>query len=897
MAMGISLGRWIAAKTDRSDPTVWLPLSWHLLDTAGVMEVLARTWLPAAVYKEIGIKRADCKKIARFLALTHDIGKATPVFQRKILEKLPEIRAELEALGFPMPAPMGNEVKHAHAGSVLLRCAGVPSSIAAVIGAHHGKPESGIAYGWDEETDLQEAEEEREEEARQYGNKNSPWQEVQLGLIEEAIERAGYHSADEIPEISEKAQMILSGLLIMADWISSNTAYFPLLPVDEALPKYDEERADRAMQRLALPSPFYVNDYWKQEDFFPERFGFTPNDVQQKICRAAEEMESSGLMILEAPMGEGKTEAALAAGEILMEKFNLGGLAFFLPSQATSNAMFSRILGWLENQPDKERISIGLLHSNAELNPEFARLAEGDVALSDDEEQLTVHSFFRGRKTKLLSSVVIGTVDQLLMAALRQKHVMLRHLGIAGKVVIIDECHAYDAYMNVYFDRILNWLGSYGIPVILLSATLPGDRREELMTAYAGKKKCRGIAIREESAYPLLSIAGDTAKLEPIPYKKAGHTVSVERADEEEAVREIGETLQAGGCIGVILNTVRRVQNFAEVIAKRFPDARIYIDHSQFLLPDRLEHEEEILQHVGKISNGEDRKRVVVIGSQVLEQSLDLDFDRMITDLCPMDLLLQRIGRLHRHERIRPNVVARAKCIVLHGEENTLESGAKAVYGEYILQQTASLLPDQIKIPGDISMLVQKTYCEDLGKEKFPQAYATYCLERRKSKDKAKGFLMRRSGERLIAGLLDDTVEFDDPQAQAAVRDGCDSVEILMLRLCGAQEAEILSGEKKGLRIAMNRGLSAEEALAVAGQRLRLPARFSRIWNIERTIGELERKTRECAPEWIMHPMLSGELLFFLDEEGKGRLGNCLLRYDGETGLTYEEVQDEGYRI
>lgn len=893
MAMGISLGRWIAAKTDRSDPTVWLPLSWHLLDTAGVMEVLARTWLPAAVYKEIGIKRADCKKIARFLALTHDIGKATPVFQRKILEKLPEIRAELEALGFPMPAPMGNEVKHAHAGSVLLRCAGVPSSIAAVIGAHHGKPESGIAYGWDEETDLQEAEEEREEEARQYGNKNSPWQEVQLGLIEEAIERAGYHSADEIPEISEKAQMILSGLLIMADWISSNTAYFPLLPVDEALPKYDEERADRAMQRLALPSPFYVNDYWKQEDFFPERFGFTPNDVQQKICRAAEEMESSGLMILEAPMGEGKTEAALAAGEILMEKFNLGGLAFFLPSQATSNAMFSRILGWLENQPDKERISIGLLHSNAELNPEFARLAEGDVVLSDDENQLTVHSFFRGRKTKLLSSVVIGTVDQLLMAALRQKHVMLRHLGIAGKVVIIDECHAYDAYMNVYFDRILNWLGSYGIPVILLSATLPGDRREELMTAYAGKKKCRGIAIREESAYPLLSIAGDTAKLEPIPYKKAGHTVSVECADEEEAVREIGETLQAGGCIGVILNTVRRVQNFAEVIAKRFPDARIYIDHSQFLLPDRLEHEEKILQHIGKTSDEAGREKVIVIGSQVLEQSLDIDFDLMITDLCPMDLLLQRVGRLHRHERKRPSAVKQAKCIVLHSDENELESGAKEIYGEYVLQQTAFLLPKQIHIPEDISELVQKTYCEELGKEKFPEAYTKYCGEQQESQNKAKGFLLRKPGERLIAGLLDNTFEFSDPQAQATVRDGCDSIEVLMLRRCGAQEAEIISGEQKGRRISLDREPSAEEVLAIAGQRLRLPSTFSRRWNIEETIRELEKQTMKYVPEWIMHPMLSGELILLLSEQGEGLIGHFRVWYDPERGLSYKEVKDE----
>ena len=152
-------------------------------------------------------------------------------------------------------------------------------------------------------------------------------------------------------------------------------------------------------------------------------------------------------------MGEGKTEAALAAAEILMNRFDLKGIAFFLPSQATTNAMFTRISSWLTGQSDVNQVSIQLYHSNAELNEDFRKLEYGDVCIEDDDQDaLIVHSFFRGKKTRMLSDIVVGTIDQLLMAALMQKHVMLRHLGLAGKVAVIDECHSFDPYMNTYLN-------------------------------------------------------------------------------------------------------------------------------------------------------------------------------------------------------------------------------------------------------------------------------------------------------------------------------------------------------------------------------------------------------------------------------------------------------------
>ena len=197
------------------------------------------------------------------------------------------------------------------------------------------------------------------------------------------------------------AQMPLTGLVIMADWIASNTAYFPLIPIEEMPDSYDETRAPRAFQKLRLPGPWIISDDWKAADYFKRRFTFEANVVQKTMERIAAQTETPGVMILEAPMGHGKTEAALSAAEILMNRFRLGGAAFFLPSQATSNAMFARMTQWAQHQPDAVRVAVELIHGQAAFNAEFAALDAGSVRVAQDEpvaESLTVHSFFRGRR-------------------------------------------------------------------------------------------------------------------------------------------------------------------------------------------------------------------------------------------------------------------------------------------------------------------------------------------------------------------------------------------------------------------------------------------------------------------------------------------------------------------
>ena len=879
------------AKTERDDETLWLPLVVHLQDTAAVMEYLLGHWLPERYCDSLNLSREELFRLAIAIALLHDIGKATPFFQRKISEQREILRYRLEKNGLSLAVQnvaIDKDPPHAAAGAEILRAEGINECVAAVVGAHHGMPEQGRitfskeslrSFDWDEKR-----------------GQDTPWGNVQKELIAWAVTEIGVENYDDLPECTMAAQMVLTGLVIMADWIASNTSFFPLIPEDEIPRQYDPRRAEIALQKLNLPRPWEVSDDWKTSWFFMSRFGFRENAVQKEAERVASEMETPGMMIIEAPMGHGKTEAALSAAEIMMNRFHLGGAAFFLPSQATSNAMFTRMTGWAQQQPEASGVAVSLVHGQAEFNEEFRQLEEGSVDVNGGEpESLTVHSFFRGRKTKLLANLVVGTVDQLLMAALRQKHVMLRHLGLTGKVVIIDECHAYDAYMNTYLDCALKWLSAYHVPVILLSATLPGKRREELLRAYSGGKV--PLAFRKTQEYPLLSWT-DNKQLhkEAVSTEGESRAVLIERCSEEQAIAELEKAI-AHGCAGFIVNTVKRAQELWKVLKNICPNAIILMDHSRYLTPDRLHHEQEILSRVGKASTPEQRKGVLVIGTQVLEQSLDLDFDLLVTDLCPMDLLLQRIGRLHRHSRQRPSGLETPRCLVL-GAHEELEKGSASVYGDYLLLRTRALLPERIRLPEDISPLVQQAYDEELwSPEDSPEyelARDKYRISQSQKREGATVYQLRPPSKRgrSIRGLLDGKENFTDAKARAAVRDGVVALEVLIVQRDEEGEMNLLSKGHFGERYRPDTQPSMEESRIIASQRLRLPSHFSENHCIDTIIRELEKQTSRFLSIWLQAPMLQGELFLVLNSQGTAELGGMELCYDSEIGLIERKKQD-----
>ncbi len=887
----------LAGKTDPDNAAYWLPLWMHLKDTAEIMKLLIREWLPDSTKNFLGMSEDSLTALAGFLGSVHDIGKATVLFQTNITAAIPEVGARLSHYtALTYKEANRKYTPHALASEVILLEMACPCGIASIAGAHHGKTQN---YDVDENLESYRS---------NYYPKDGAefWSQCWSEILDFALHDSGYATIKELPELTQPAEIILTGLLIMADWIASNTAYFPLISTDDYgnMNSYPE-RSDRAWERLQLTLPWEGQLDVMEEDGFQLRFGFRPNSVQQAVLDAVNHMSGPGIMILEAPMGIGKTEAGLAFSEACAARFGAGGIFFGLPTQATANGIFPRLLSWAENLSDDLKHSIRLAHGMAELNEAYLKLQKMSNVEEDadtDDERVAVHQWFCGSKKALLADFVIGTVDQLLMAALKQKHVMLRHLGLVGKVVIIDEVHAYDAYMNQYLDRALQWLGWYGVPVILLSATLPATRRAELIKAY--RPGVQNGTWTECIGYPILTWADGKKVKQNVPeINKADHDVILHRITENEVMDVLREKLQDGGCVGIIVNTVRKAQKIAESMKTEMPDKEVILFHSQFLMPDRAEIEQKLMGRLGKHSTPETRKNLIVVGTQVMEQSLDVDFDLMVTELCPMDLLLQRIGRLHRHRRQRPDSVKQAVCLVMDTVTEDFDEGSVFVYGKWLLLQTRKLLPERIVLPQDISGLVQKAYTWNTENADAAEVemHADYEKKREIQKQKALGYIVPQPEIHeafpewnTLDGWLQEDMAKSEFSSRAAVRDGEMSIEVIVMVRKKNGNVHFLPWQEGGRAVASDVPPEPETAMKIARQRLRLPGIFSVSWNADRIIKELEDLNRKYLSMWQLSPMLKGELILLLDDTLSVHLGGMKIQYDKEIGLSYRKEDENG---
>ena len=454
------------AKSDRENGNDWLPFWMHSFDTAGIMEKLAQKRLPESISDYLCAECGGREKLfstLKFCALVHDIGKLTIVFQSRIYDAV-DFSPFADCVELPKSSSLGNasDTPHALASEAILLKLGCREGVASIAGAHHGRP-SALADVCDQISGACTAVENFYGKRGKYRQLfESLWKE----WIDFSLECAGFSELSDLPDMAVPAQVVISGMLITADWIASNTTYFPLISADEQGQFSDyPERTEAAWNKI------HFTDIWNStarfgldDEAFKERFGFLPNPTQADIISTATDAESSGIYIIEAPMGLGKTEAALALSEILAARAGAGGMFFGMPTQATSNGIFPRLEKWADGLAEDEQtlLAIKLAHGNAALNEDYRELFTGHSNLNiESDSGLIVHDWFSGRKQTLLSDFVIGTVDQLLMAALKQKHVMLKHFGLSGKVVVVDECHAYDAYMSQYLDMAIKLLGIY----------------------------------------------------------------------------------------------------------------------------------------------------------------------------------------------------------------------------------------------------------------------------------------------------------------------------------------------------------------------------------------------------------------------------------------------------
>ena len=925
-----------AKKSNNDNPPKWMSLYQHLVDTKNVAGLLWECWLSTGQRKVItqsidAMDEMEGKKLISFLAAVHDIGKATPSFQIKkgfnYSEDLDHFLIErLEKQGFTnlslLKLSNSNATPHALSGQFLLNHYGVEDDISSIIGGHHGKP-----------VDDKTFEEEQLAYEKNYYQITSPsngvgkkWDEVQRGIFEWALLESGYKKIEDLPKISQPGQVLLLGLLIMADWISSNENYFPLYDLETYSDENSELRLHNGWEAWFKTTPlqlrpcFDIDEIYNRR-FSNEHFSFHPRNVQTVFSETIDKIDNPGLIILEAPMGLGKTEAALIGAEQLAYKKDKSGLFIGLPTQATANSMFSRVLPWLcqVSRDVEENVSIQLQHGKANLNEEYLSLST-NINIDNQEDEVMLNQWlaennsiskvisnkwFSGRKTSMLDDFVVGTVDSFLLSALKQKHLALRHLGFSKKVVIIDEVHAYDAYMSEYLERALEWMGAYDVPVILLSATLASENRSRFVQAYS---KGKGVKTSEEMlstmAYPLITYTeGETIGFIDQFQKMENKSIQIRRLDRRQLFEKLRELLAADGIIGIIVNTVKEAQEIAkkctELSLELLGEDIVFLLHAGFIATERVEKEKELLRMIGKGADRPNRK--IIIGTQVIEQSLDIDVDVMISELAPMDLLIQRMGRLHRHDIKRPQQYKNPVFYVMGtSNEWNFNEGSKFIYDEYLLARTQLKLPDEMRIPDDIPLLVQSVYgdIESLRvPEKIKQMKANFERKKREKQDRASTYLLSEPNlERfeyddemvsLIGWLKNTHPNQTEEYGYAQVRDTQETIEVIALRKYDTgygffDEPMDISSKLDDDQIIRK----------MAASTIKLPLILSAYGNADKTIKELEEYNRKYLYMWQEKIWLKGSLGLIFDENGNAEVGGKTLHYSQKYGLSTLEKED-----
>ena len=728
---------------------VYHPLLYHMLDVAAVAQRMWDGVVFASLRNRIaGGTGLDDQSTGRWVALlagAHDLGKASPAFQAKDIDKDDYKGARARLAGTELdfqPGPYFSDPGHgtvtaSQLGRILEKQFGIPkrgaSRYAAITGAHHGTVPTSASV--------------RRAQGRRIGEDqrgDGPWDDARSSLFKVTAEVLSAEPPGPSREPSNAMSLALAGLISVADWIGSNSEYFPAIPAGPSPVDYFTKtaipNAGRALEVLGWtgwrpcgePRPF--------TDLFPDLGPARP--LQEEIDKILPDIDEQALVVVEAPTGEGKTEVALQLADHWIHRHGMRGVYIALPTQATSNQMFGRLKKYLGERYPSSHVNLQLLHGHAALSADVEILEKWgrEFGLHEvDAGQGTVAAaeWFTQRKRGLLAPFGAGTIDQALMSVLRVRHLFVRLFGLAGKVVILDEVHAYDTYMTTLAERFLEWLAALGSPVVLLSATLPAARRRALQVAYL-RGLDRGVPeddAENDLSYPLISWTCTregrtefrTATTGVSDLNRRRIAITHVEDDPDELADRLVRALRDGGCAAVICNTVRRAQETYRALEGHFAGAAIdgepELDllHSRFLLKNRQERERRCLGRFGRETGEEARpRRSVLVGTQILEQSLDLDFDLMVTDLAPVDLVLQRAGRLHRHQRpARPEPLQKPELWIRWPEDRDegpeFEGGAAYIYGDHLLLRTWNALRNrqEIEVPEDIPGLVEEVYDDD----------------------------------------------------------------------------------------------------------------------------------------------------------------------------------------
>ncbi|WP_201301372.1 CRISPR-associated helicase Cas3' [Nocardiopsis sp. FR6] len=899
----------------------------HLLDSAAVAEQLWEHYLAPKTRSLLNrVSGGQGKRFFMWLCAVHDCGKATPAFQAVDAEGAAQVRAA--GLNWSDQRLRRQRWRHDKAGGKLLHTVlkehwGHNEHIDWVwplIAGHHG------AFPSKSQTLNN-----RQTQGEHQGAKLKGWPQAQHALVAAVTKALGYENIAALQPVaapSKAEQMTLSGLIIMADWIASNHQHFPGIEhISRVGLAGARGRAKEAVKELRLRGGWSALQAPDAEDLVAARFGDASRPFQKMLVDTVQNMAEPGIVVVEAPMGEGKSKGAFAAAEVLAARFGCDGVFMGMPTQATSDPIYTQMRAWVAGFDQDLEAQVALLHGKKMFNPQWRELwnpTDGspdadyssvdcdDYGMEDpygssthtDAERFGPALWFLGRNRGLLTPFAVGTIDQLLYAATRTRHVMLRFAGLAGKVVILDEVHAADVYMSRFLTEALRWLGQAQVPVILLSATLPPAQRTSLVQAYL--QGALGAAdtydlgpVPDPQGYPSVTTAHveqgrpvlttqstsswrspETVRLEWLPDVSDEGTPVAERVRQETA---------DGGVVLVILNEVDRAQKVYEQLRRHYPE-QVHLLHGRLCAAHRADRTSRCVRDMGP--GGERPERMIVVATQVAEQSFDVDADLLVTDLAPIDLLLQRIGRLHRHTGTwRPDHVKVPRVLVTgtvpDEHKPQIRAASEHIYSRYLLLRSAALVNQASPgwtLPEQIPTLVARGYDEEplcppeLAEDERASRVAWATTERNRAAA-AEPFLLTRP-EQWTAPTLEG-LHFkglgarEEKELEAVVRDGPPTVEVLIVRHNG-KGYTTLSQEWIGVH-----GEASEDIReAVLGGLTRLPARL--------TEAALDLRPLDG---WKDDPWLRYFPALVLGPEGWVDLGTERVRYDENLGLVTRRIK------
>jgi len=752
------------AKTSQVD-SGWHPLLLHMLDVAATADVILSRETEATRKRMAAVLGMPWKNARPWLLLVmacHDLGKACPGFQCK-WKNLSDL---------PLPRIPNVDINHAYVSQIaltgILQQRDWPEELAALVadavGCHHGERISEINL------------EKLEVNGDALGS--IEWQNTLRSIFNAVLEVLKPIEAPTKQTLSGPDFMLLSGLTSFADWIGSNEDWFSFgTPEDcEDLSGWFEKRKERAGYALDAIGWEHRVPLLSEPRSFEQVFRFPPRPLQKAVADALAFLQSPAILLIEAPMGEGKTEAAFYAHLEMQRRFGHRGLYVALPTKATGNAMFKRTLEFLCDQGKNRKLDLQLVHGAALLNDTYQHLQFTGIYDPETGGEIRAGEWFTNKKRALLSEYGVGTVDQAIVPILRVRHNFVRLWGLANRVVVFDEIHAYDAYTGTLLLRLIHWLLELGSSVVLLSATLSPSFRRELA------KIVKADLPKQEPRYPRLSLFSSDSicqtHFEPDPSR---HLVLKLLAipPELQCIKDsLDEHLVNGGMGLALVNTVQRAQELYQLfpsgeplfqkgqnVGKRLADGtEIYLFHARFPANRRQQREDHILSIFGEAGNRTGRK--ILIATQVAEQSLDLDFDLIVTDLAPIDLILQRAGRLWRHKRhYRPLPEPILIIAGLAGEHppsfgEPLWWGGD-LYHEDLLLLTWILLRENqrqtLTLPDEIEELVKTVYEELVSVPEFLQER----MEQALMEGKGDNLGLANQANQAIIGLPDDA-SWDD---------------------------------------------------------------------------------------------------------------------------------------